>query len=56
MQQIGIILIVSGVVVSMGVSSISSIAGGVKIGLLVLALVLFAAGLLTIRRYRTKDL
>jgi hydrogenase-4 membrane subunit HyfE len=56
MQQIGIMLIVSGVVVGMGVSSIPSVANGVKIGLLVFALVLFALGLLLIRRYRVKDL
>ncbi len=56
MLQIGIILIVSGVVLGMGVSSIPVIALGLKIGLLVFALVLFAAGMLLIRKYRTKDI
>lgn len=55
MLQIGIILIVSGVVMGMGVSSIPSVANGLKIGLLLVALVLFAVGLLMIRKFRAKD-
>jgi hydrogenase-4 membrane subunit HyfE len=55
MLQIGIILIVAGVVLGMGVSSIPAIALGLKVGLLVFALVLFAAGLLLITKYRAKD-
>ena len=55
MLQIGIILIVAGVVLGMGVSSIPAIASGIKVGLLVFALVLFAVGLLLITKYRAKD-
>jgi hypothetical protein len=55
MLQIGIILIVAGVVLGMGVSSIPAIGLGLKVGLLVFALILFAAGLLLITKYRAKD-
>lgn len=55
LEQAGIIILVAGVVLGMGVSSIQSLGTGLQIGLLVLALVLFAAGLLMITKYRTKS-
>ena len=55
MKQIGIILIVAGVVLGMGVSSIPSISMGLQVGLLVLALAFFAAGLFAIIRSRPED-
>ncbi len=55
LEQIGIVLLVSGVVLGMGVSSIPSLARGLQVGLLILALVLVAVGLFAIRKYRTKS-
>lgn len=51
----GIILLVAGVVMGMGVSSIPSLARNLQIGLLVLALVFVAVGLFMLKKYRTKS-
>jgi hypothetical protein len=55
LEQAGIILLIAGVVLGMGVSSIPSLARGLQIGLLVLALILVAGGLLVMRKYRSKS-
>ena len=52
----GIVILVSGVVLGMGVSSIPSLDRALTIGLLVLALALFALGFMIIRRFRSRNL
>jgi hypothetical protein len=55
LEQVGSIALLAGVVLGMGVSSIPSLNRGVQIGLLLLALILVAGGLVLVKKYRAKS-
>jgi uncharacterized membrane protein len=55
LDQIGIILLITGVVIAMGVSAVRGLATWVEILGLVLGLILVVAGLAMARTFRAKD-
>jgi uncharacterized membrane protein len=55
LDQIGILLLISGVVIAMGVSAVRGLATWVSILGLVLGLILVVVGLAMARTFRSKD-
>jgi magnesium-transporting ATPase (P-type) len=55
LDRLGVFLLIVGAVIGMGVAWIGTLPISLSIGMIVLALVLVAAGLALSRKYKTKD-
>jgi hypothetical protein len=55
LDSLGIFLLITGVVIGMGVAWIGVLPKGLSISMIVLALILVAAGLFLSKKYHTKD-